>query len=137
MYLLLCFATHFFANPNIILADVFVLAAQNLNLVFLFVVCFLVGHNFSVSLLHVLFQVIVLIVVLVFECKEVFIKRNSVLEKRLVATGLVLLLDLLVFQHLNFEFHHGNLLVQIENDVIFQLCILFFLSLCVGSLSHL
>ena len=47
-----------------------------------------------------------------------FIQRNTVAEKRFIATSLVLLVDLLVFEELDGGLHGGDLLVQVKNDVL-------------------
>ena len=46
------------------------------------------------------------------------IEGNTVSQERLIAIGLVLLVDLLVLQQLDLGLHGGDLLVEIQDDVV-------------------
>ena len=46
------------------------------------------------------------------------IEGNAVSQERLIAVGLVLLVDLLVLQQLDLGLHGGDLLVEIQDDVV-------------------
>ena len=60
------------------------------------------------------------------------VERNTISQKRFIATSLVLLINLLIFQELDLVLHSSDLLVQVEDDVIVNgFCLAtFFLALC-------
>ena len=46
------------------------------------------------------------------------VEWNAVAQERFIATGLVLLIDLLIFEQLDLALHRGDLLVQVQDDVL-------------------
>lgn len=95
----------------------------------------LIALNLVLSIADSSFELLLLVVELVFQSQEMLVKRDSITEKRFIATCLVLLIDFLVFKQLDLSFHGRNLLVEIQNDVIMdQSCFTVFL-LPAGELS--
>lgn len=72
-------------------------------------------------------ELLLLVIELVLESQEVFIERNAIAKKRFIATGLVFLVYLLVFEEFNAGLHGGDLLVEVQNDVIVYLTLLTFI----------
>lgn len=105
---------------------VFFEAVQNLAIVILHdldaVSLVLIGSLIILNiLLHctdTLLHILLLVVELIFEGQEVLIQRNAIAKQSFIATSLILLVDLLLLQQLDLGFHRGDLLVQIQNDVI-------------------
>lgn len=48
------------------------------------------------------------------------IERDSVAEERFIATGLVLLVNLLVLQQLDLGLHDGDLTLKVVDDFLFK-----------------
>ena len=46
------------------------------------------------------------------------VKRDSIAKKRFIAACLILLINFLVFEHFDLGLHGGDLLVQIQNDIL-------------------
>lgn len=62
-------------------------------------------------------KLLLLVVKFVLEGQEVLIQRDAVTQKRFIATRLVFLVDLAVFEELDLVLHRGDLLVQVQDDV--------------------
>ena len=77
----------------------------------------LVALDLILSILHTRLQLLLLIVKLVLQCKEVLIQGDTVTQKRFIAACLVLLVNLLILEHLDLVLHGGNLAMQVQNDV--------------------
>ena len=59
--------------------------------------------------LDLLLEVALLVIELILKSQEVLVERNSVAEKRFIAACLVLLVNLLVLEQLDFGLHDGDL----------------------------
>lgn len=77
----------------------------------------LIALNLILGILYTRLKLLLFIVKLVLEGQEMLIERDSVPEKRLITTGLVLLIHLLVLEQLDLRLHCGDLLVQVEDNV--------------------
>jgi len=84
----------------------------------------LVALNVVFGILNARLELLLLVVEFVLERQEVFVEGNTVAKKRFIATGLILLVDLLVFEELDAGLHGGNLFVEVQNDVIVDLALL-------------
>lgn len=101
---------------------------HDFNAVALVLVRCLIALNFVLSIADSSFELLLLVVELVFQGQEMLVKRDSITEKRFITTGLILLIDFLIFEQLDLSFHGCNLLVEIKNDVIVdQSCFTVFL----------
>ena len=78
----------------------------------------LIALDLLLSVPNTALQLLLLVIELVFERKEVLIERDTVSQERLIAIGLVLLIDLLVLQQLDLGLHGGDLLVEVQDDVV-------------------
>ena len=78
----------------------------------------LVTLDLSLSIPHFLLELLLLVVEFVLKGKEMLIKRDSVTEKRFIATGLILLVHLAVLEEFDLLLHGGDLLVQIQDDIV-------------------
>jgi len=97
---------------------------HDLNTVSLVLIRSLVALNLVFSILNACLKFLLLIVELIFECQEMLIQRNTITEKRFIATCLVFLVHLLVFEKLDRCLHGGDLLVQVKDDIIVDFSLL-------------
>ena len=95
-----------------------VVGLHDLDLVTLVLIRGLIALNLLLSVPHTAIQLLLLVIELVFERQEVLIEGDTVSQERLIAIGLVLLVDLLVLQQLDLCFHSGDLLVEVQDDVV-------------------
>ena len=79
--------------------------------------CF-VTIDLILCVLYASFKLLLLVVELVLEGQEMLVERNAVAEERFIATGLILLVHLLIFEQLDLALHSCDLLVQVEDDVL-------------------
>ena len=94
-----------------------VVVLHDFDAVTLALVAGLVALDLILSVLHTRLQLLLLIVKLVLQCKEVLVQRDTVTQKRFIAACLVLLVNLLILEHLDLVLHGGNLAMQVQNDV--------------------
>ena len=95
-----------------------VVGLHDLDLVTLVLIRGLIACDLLLSVPHTAIQLLLLVIELVFERQEVLIEGNAVSQERLIAVGLVLLVDLLVLQQLDLGLHGGDLLVEVQDDVV-------------------
>ena len=86
--------------------------------------------------LDFILKVVLLVIEFVFESQEVLVERDSVSEERFVATSLILLVDFAVLQHLDLSLHGGDLFLQVQDNLLLEVFVGFFLVLEVSSLLH-
>lgn len=66
-----------------------------------------------------IFQITLFIVEFVLEGQEMLIQGNPVSQKRFIATSLVLLVNLSLFEQFDLSLHSGNLFLEIQDDFVF------------------
>ena len=88
-----------------------VVVLKHFDSVTLVLVRCLVAINLILSVLYASFELLLLVVELVLEGQEMLVEGDAVAEERFIATGLVLLVDLLIFEQLDLALHSGDLLV--------------------------
>ena len=95
-----------------------VVGLHDLDLVTFVLIRGLIACDLLLSVPHTAIQLLLLVIELVFERQEVLIEGDTVAQERLIAIGLVLLVDLLVLQQLDLGLHGGDLLVEVQDDVV-------------------
>ena len=70
------------------------------------------------SVLDACLEFLLLVVELVLKRQEMLIEWDSISEKRFIATSLVLLVHFLILQELDLGLHGGDLLMEVEDDVV-------------------
>ena len=95
-----------------------VIVLHNLDTVTLVLIGSLVSFDIGLCVLDLSLEFFLFVVKLVLQSQEVLIQRNTVSQERFIATSLVLLVNFLVLKELDLVLHCGDLLVQIENDVV-------------------
>ena len=78
----------------------------------------LVALDLAHRVLNLSLELLLFVVEFVFQGQEVLIERDAITEKRFVAASLVLLVDFAVLEQLDLGLHRGDLLVQVEDDVV-------------------
>ena len=109
--------------------NLLVVILHDIDPVALLIVVLLVTLNLILSLLDSRLELLLLIVKFVLQGQEVLVQRNTVTQERFIATSLVLLVDLLVFQQLDRRFHCRDLSLQVRDDLtpdLVLICIIFF-----------
>ena len=96
-----------------------------------------VALDLILSSFHSSSQLLLLVIEFVFESQEVFIERDTVTEKRFIATSLILLIDFLVLEHFDLGLHGSDLLVEVQDDIIMDHICLSILLLPASKLSDL
>ena len=96
-----------------------------------------VALDLILSSFHSSSQLLLLVIEFVFESQEVFIERDTVTEKRFIATSLILLVDFLVLEHFDLGLHGSDLLVEVQDDIIMDHICLSILLLPASKLSDL
>ena len=73
------------------------------------VILVLILLNFIFLQLDLFLELSLLVVEFILQSQEMFVKRNTVTEERFIAACLVLLIDFLVLEQLDFSLHDGDL----------------------------
>ena len=102
------------------LTDLLVFRLHDFDSVFLLFIGSLLFSNLFLSDLNGLLEVILLVVELLLECKEMLIQRDTVSKQGFVARGLILLVNLTIFQKFDFVFHKDDLFLKIQNVLFFE-----------------
>ena len=74
--------------------------------------------DFTLSVLDAGLELLLLVVEFVLKRQEMLIEGDTITEKRFIATSLVLLVNLLIFQELDLSLHSGDLLVKVQDNVV-------------------
>lgn len=102
------------------LTNLLVFTIHDFDSVILLFIRSLLFSNVFLGDLNRLFEIILLVVELFFQGKEVLIQRNTISKQGFVSRRLVLLVDLTIFQKFDFVFHKDDLFLKVQNVLLFE-----------------
>lgn len=78
----------------------------------------LITLNFGLGVLDLGFELLLFVVELVLQGQEVLIQGDAVAQERFIPASLIFLVHLSVLQELDLMLHSGDLLVEVQDDIL-------------------